>query len=74
MKNGHFTNIRPGRGVIDPPRGLPAICSPMTVGFYMVTSQTTTKLHVKSAIFCLSFDVGVIEIMKQRALGILVGR
>jgi hypothetical protein len=36
MKNGHFADIRPGRGVIHPPRGLPAICAPMTVGFYMV--------------------------------------
>lgn len=36
MKNGHFTDIRPGQGVIHPPRGLPAICAPMTVGFYMV--------------------------------------
>jgi hypothetical protein len=35
MKNGLFTHIQPGAGVISPARGLPHICSPITVGFYM---------------------------------------
>ena len=38
MRNGLFAHIQPGSGVIYPPRGLPAICAPMTVGFYMVRS------------------------------------
>jgi hypothetical protein len=35
MRNGVFSHIQPGHGVITPARGLKPICSPITVGFYM---------------------------------------
>eukprot|EP01052_Picozoa_sp_SAG31_P035742 SAG31_NODE_4355_length_3319_cov_1.559938_2_plen_70_part_00 len=44
MQNGRFSHIQPGSGVIYPPRGLPAICAPITVGFYMVRMQPSLAL------------------------------
>jgi hypothetical protein len=50
--NGQFSHIQPGKGVIDPPRGLPAICSPMTVGLYMDDEMSGWLVENNSFIDC----------------------
>jgi hypothetical protein len=52
MKNGLFTHIQPGNGVIYPPRGLPAICSPITVGFYMDDEISGWRVENNTFIDC----------------------